>query len=162
MSGTPPGPSRLPLIAEATRRAGLIWITVPGRPPRPAWHVWRDAAYVLTGPGEQHVPGLAVATRVTVTTPSKDTGASLVSWAAEVSRVDPESAEWAAVIGALLAGRLNPAAPPGEPGPGGLNPAAPPGEPGPGGLAGRWARDGAVYRLRPASDVPFDAGGAAP
>ena len=61
---TQPEPGRLALIAEATKRAGLIWITVPdaaipggagggatGRP-HPVWHVWRDVAYVLTGPGE--------------------------------------------------------------------------------------------------------------
>ena len=64
-------------------------------------------AYVLTGPGEQDVPGLAAASQVTVEVPSKDTGASLVSWTARVSRVDPGSADWSAIIGALLAGRLN-------------------------------------------------------
>ena len=110
-------PDRLALIAEATKRAGLIWITVPGGRARPAWHVWRDAAYVLTGPGEQDVPGLAAASQVTVEVPSKDTGASLVSWTARVSRVDPGSADWSAIIGALLAGRLNePPAPAALPG----------------------------------------------
>jgi len=30
------------LIAEATRRAGVIWLAVPGRErPVPAWHIWR-------------------------------------------------------------------------------------------------------------------------
>ncbi|MDR0345675.1 MAG: hypothetical protein LBI49_21700 [Nocardiopsaceae bacterium] len=123
------------LIAEATKRAGLIWITAgPGRP-RPAWHVWLaaggggqsggsqsggsqsggggqpgppGAAYVLTGPGEQPLPGLAGAGRVTVTVPSKDTGGLLVSWTAAVSRVEPGGPEWDAVTGLLLAGRLNP------------------------------------------------------
>ena len=63
--GAQPPPA---LIAEATKRAGLIWIATggPGRP-RPAWHIWRaGAAYVLTGPGEQPLPGLAAAGRVTV------------------------------------------------------------------------------------------------
>ena len=71
------------------------------------WHVWRDAAYVLTGPGEQDVPGLGEASQVTVTVASKDTGGLLVRWTARVSRVDPGSAEWPVIIGALLAGRLN-------------------------------------------------------
>ncbi|MBO0773839.1 MAG: hypothetical protein J2P35_20500 [Actinobacteria bacterium] len=115
------------LIAEATKRAGLIWISAgPGRP-HPAWHVWLaaggqpgggqsggggqpgqpGAAYVLTGPGEQPLPWLADADRVTVTVPSKDTGGLLVSWTAAVSRVAPGGAEWDAVTSLLLAGRLN-------------------------------------------------------
>ena len=99
------------LIAEATRRAGVIWLAVPGRErPVPAWHIWRDppgAAYLLTGPGEQPLPGVAGAGRVTVTVPSKDTGGALVTWAAGVHRVDPGSPEWDAVIGPLAAARLN-------------------------------------------------------
>ena len=141
---TQPEPGRLALIAEATKRAGLIWITVPGRAvpggtgdaapgrPRPVWHVWRDAAYVLTGPGEQNVPGLGDAPLVTVSVASKDTGALLVRWAARVSRVEPGSAEWSGIIGALLAGWLNEPGSPGAPSP-----------------AGRWARTAAVYRLTP-------------
>jgi hypothetical protein len=131
---TQPDTGRLALIAEASKRAGLIWITVPGSRARAVWHVWQQgAAYLLTGPGEQHVPGLAAAGQVTVEVPSKDTGGALVSWTAQVSRVEPGSAEWSAIIGALLAGRLN------EP----TGDAASPAE--------RWAGRGAVYRLRPAA-----------
>ena len=128
MADDQPGADRLALIAEATKRAGLIWITVPGSRARPAWHIWRDAAYVLTGPGEQDVPGLATASQVTVEVPSKDTGGGLVGWTARVSRVEAGSAEWSAIIGALLAGRLN------EPAP---SPAQ------------HWAEQGNVYRLTP-------------
>jgi hypothetical protein len=122
------------VIAEATKRAGLIWITVPGAArPRAAWHVWLDgAAYVLTGPGEQQVPGLETAPAAAVTVPSKDTGGQLLTWDAVVSRVDPGDPGWAPVAAALLAGRLNP------PGGAGREPAAE-----------RWARTGAVYRLTP-------------
>ena len=106
--GVVPSPA---LIAEGTRRAGVIWLTVPGRDrPVPAWHIWRDppgAAYVVTGPGEQPLPGVAGAARVTVTVPSKDTGGELVTWAAGVHRMAPGSPEWDAVIGALAAARLN-------------------------------------------------------
>jgi hypothetical protein len=143
---TQPEPGRLALIAEATKRAGLIWITVPdaavpagaggavpgGVGPRAVWHVWRDAAYVLTGPGEQDVPGLGDAPLVTVSVASKDTGGLLVRWAARVSRVEPGSAEWSAIIGALLAGRLNEPEDPGAPSP-----------------AERWAQTGTVYCLTP-------------
>ena len=96
------------------------------------WHVWRDAAYVLTGPGEQDVPGLGDASLVTVSVASKDTGGLLVRWAARVSRVEPGSAEWSGIIGALLAGRLNEPESPGAPSP-----------------AERWAQTGNVYRLTP-------------
>jgi hypothetical protein len=146
---TPPEAGQLALIAEATKRAGLIWITVPGQGgagqerPRPAWHIWRDAAYVLTGPGEQDIPGLGDASHVIVEVASKDTGGLLVRWTARVSRVEPDSADWPGIIGALLAGRLNEPANPGTPSP-----------------AQRWARTGAVYRLSPAA--PFDLGFDAP
>jgi hypothetical protein len=136
---TRPETGQLALIAEATKRAGLIWITVPGgagqHGPRPVWHVWRDAAYVLTGPGEQDVPGLGDAGQVTVAVPSKDTGGLLLRWTARVTRVEPGSAEWSGIIGALLAGRLN------EP----ASPAESPAE--------RWARTSQVYRLTPGENT---------
>ena len=133
MADDQPGADRLALIAEATKRAGLIWITVPGQPrPRPVWHIWQDAAYVLTGPGEQDVPGLAAAGQVTVEVPSKDAGGSLLRWTAQVTRVDPGSATWPEIIGALLTGRLNE-----------------PVSPGPPSVAERWAHTGNVYRLAP-------------
>ena len=148
------GPGRFALIAEATKRAGLIWITVPGPGggagpggagdgrPRPVWHIWRDAAYVLTGPGEQDVPGLGDAGQVTVAVPSKDTGGLLLRWTAGVTRVEPGSAEWSEIIGALLAGRLNEPASPGE------SPAE------------RWARTGQVYRLTPGENPDVERAGA--
>src|SRR5262252_8814640 len=80
------------LVAEGTRRAGVIWLAVPGGDrPVPAWHIWRDP------PGAAYV----------VTVPSKDTGGALVTWTAGVYRVDPGSPEWDAVIGPLAAARLN-------------------------------------------------------
>jgi hypothetical protein len=142
------GPGRFALIAEATKRAGLIWITVPGPGgardgrPRPVWHIWRDGAYVLTGPGEQDVPGLGDAGHVTVAVPSKDTGGLLLRWTARVTRVEPGSAEWSGIIGALLAGRLNEPASPGE------SPAE------------RWARTGQVYRLTPGENPDVERAGA--
>jgi hypothetical protein len=128
------------LIAEATKRARVIWLTIgPGRP-RPAWHIWRTAAspdspgaaYLLTGPGEQPLPGLAEADLVTVTVPAGRSGGPSVSWTAGVTRVLPGSAEWDDVIGPLVAGRLNAVLTDGQTSP-----------------AARWARSGAVYRLAP-------------
>jgi hypothetical protein len=135
------------LIAEATRRTAVIWLTVPPSGTAfPVWHIWRTAgdagpgtvdsppgaAYLVTGPGEQPAPGLAAAGRVWVTVPSKQSGGALITWTAAVHRVDPGSAEWDAVIGALAAGRLNTALGPGE-----ISP------------ADRWARSGTVFCLAP-------------
>ena len=133
------------LIAEATKRAGLIWITIGTHGhPYPAWHIWRPApgagsqppgdAYLVTGPGEQPLPGLRAGDQVGVTVASSQTGGALVTWTADVSRVEPGTREWDEVIGPLVAGRLNAVLAPGETSP-----------------AQRWARSGAVFRLSPVS-----------
>jgi hypothetical protein len=139
------------LIAEATKRAGLIWIVIEGQDrPRPAWHVWRaGAAYVVTGTGEQPLPGLAGAGRVTViVTGSRASGSQAsggrVAWTAAVTRVEPGSGEWDEVIGQLVAGRLNAVLAEGETSP-----------------AQRWAASGAVFRLAPV-DPPAPANTPAP
>ena len=142
MSQTPPD-----LIAEATKRAGLIWIAIAGQDrPRPAWHIWwagtgrpgpglPGAAYVVTGPGEQPLPGLAGAGRVTVIVAGGQAAGGRVEWTAAVGRVEPGSGEWDEVIGPLVAGRLNAVLAEGETSP-----------------AQRWARSGAVFRLAPVLD----------
>ncbi|HEY6747887.1 MAG TPA: hypothetical protein VI357_19495 [Mycobacteriales bacterium] len=96
------------LIAEAARKAGVLWIAAPGRTPVPAWSVWRDGAtYVLTGPGEQSLPGLAGAATCELTARSADTGGRIATWTATVTPVEPDSDEWRAVVPALTAARLN-------------------------------------------------------
>jgi len=144
VSQTPPD-----LIAEATKRAGLIWITIDGQDrPHPAWHIWRagvgpgapGAAYVVTGPGEQPLPGLAGAGHVTVIVPASQAVGGRLEWRAAVGRVEPGSAEWDEVIGPLVAGRLNAVLAEGDTSP-----------------AQRWARSGAIFRLAPVDDtVPDD------
>jgi hypothetical protein len=89
-------------VAEVARKAGVLWVTVPGGRPRAAWVLWRDdRTYVLTGPGEQDLPGLAGAAGCTVTARGG------LTWRATVTRVEPASAEWAAVFPVLAAKRLN-------------------------------------------------------
>jgi hypothetical protein len=132
------------LVAEATKRAGLLWIELPELPqPRAAWHIWHDgAAYVLTGgEGEQPLPGLPEAAHVTVIVPSKDTGGRLVTWVAEVTEVEPGTSEWDAVVPLLAKERLN----------------------GDQGQAERWAHESYVMRLAPtgAADTGHPAGYAA-
>jgi hypothetical protein len=125
------------LIAEATKRAGVIWISASGHPPAPAWHIWHPpgaegSAYVLTAPGEQPLPGLDSAEQATVLVPSKESGGLLVSWTADVSRIFPASPEWDQVVGLLVASRLNATGPSVVQAP------------------CRWSSEGAVYRLTPA------------
>jgi hypothetical protein len=143
VSQTPPA-----LIAEATKRAGLIWIVIEGQDrPCPAWHVWRaeagpespGAAYVVTGTGEQPLPGLADADRVTVIVAGGQASGGRVAWTAAVTRVEPGSGEWDEVIGQLVAGRLNAVLAEGETSP-----------------AQRWAASGAVFRLAPLDAAPAD------
>jgi hypothetical protein len=97
------------LIAEATKKAGLVWIGTPDSDrSRPAWLHWSGrAAFVLTGEGEQPLPELLLAETATVTVPSKDTGGRLLRWVAAVSRVVPGATEWDEVAPALAAARLN-------------------------------------------------------
>lgn len=98
-----------PLVAEATKKSGLLWIAMRGRPRAFAvWHVWRDdSAYLVTGPGEQPAPGLVDAAICDVTVRSTDKGGRIVTWRAAVSRIQPDSDTWREVVPDLLAGRLN-------------------------------------------------------
>jgi hypothetical protein len=134
------------LLAEATRKAGLVWISVDGTERmRPVWHHWQDeAAYVLGEGGEQPLRGLSDAPRVTVTVPAKSTGGRVLTWVATVTRVAPGSEEWDKVVAELFTKRLN----------------APDGRQAP----ERWARESVLLRLDPTGetlDLP-DGSGAAP
>jgi hypothetical protein len=125
------------LVEEATKKSGVLWLTLPDLPqPRAAWHVWFEgAAYVLTGgEGEQPLPGLPESTHVTVIVGSKDKGGRLVTWEAEVTEIEPETDEWDAVVPVLGRERLN----------------------GDQEQADRWARDSYVIRLTPAGAATTD------
>src|SRR5690349_2330777 len=96
------------LVAEATKKSGLIRITVDGGRAEPVWHHWHaEAAYVLAGGSEQPLRGLADAERVAVTVRSKATGGRLLTWQALVTRVPAGNDEWDEVITELQAKRLN-------------------------------------------------------
>jgi hypothetical protein len=96
------------LITEAARKAGVLWVAASGHDPVPAWQVWRDgSSYLLTGPGEQELPGLAGATECELTARSADTGGRIATWRATVTPVAPDSDEWRQVQPALAAARLN-------------------------------------------------------
>ncbi|ALG11221.1 hypothetical protein [Kibdelosporangium phytohabitans] len=89
------------LIADATKKSGLIWITRPGATQAiPTWHHWHDnAAYVITD--------LSDVDRVSVIVRSKTTGARAGEWPAVVTRVTTGSAEWDKVVPEIHAARLN-------------------------------------------------------
>ncbi|MBW8481345.1 hypothetical protein [Actinomadura parmotrematis] len=98
------------LVEEAAKKSGLLWLALPDLPqPRAAWHVWHDgSAYVLTGgDGEQPLPGLPEAGRVTVTVRSKDKGGRLVTFEAACAPVEPGSELWDEVAPLVAKDRLN-------------------------------------------------------
>jgi hypothetical protein len=134
------------LLAEAMKKAGLVWITPDGGSrAEPVWHHWQDdKAYVLGEGGEQPLRGLADASRAAVTVRAKTTGGRIVTWAATVTRVPPGSPEWDQVIAELHVKRLN--APDGR-----LTPE-------------RWARESTLLRFEPTGELLElpDGSGAAP
>lgn len=125
------------LVAEAAKKAGLLWVTAPGGRPRAAWHVWHDEALLLVCDGlEQPLPGLADGTTVEVSLPSHDNRARLVTFTATVAELRPTGgsrADWLPAAAALHASRLNP--PDGEEQP------------------LRWERESRILRLVPADVI---------
>jgi len=132
------------LIGEATKKSDLIWIaTSGGSPIVAAWHVWHDdAAYVVTGQGEQPLPpDLDVYPTCEVIVRSAEKWGRVVTWEAMVWRITPGLEEWPAVVPVLLAKRLN----------------LPDGT----AAAQRWAAQCTVFRLAPTGRV-FEAGDSLP
>jgi hypothetical protein len=124
--------SASPLVEEATRRSGLVWVRPDGADRAcPVWHAWHDGcAWLVVGGSEQDPPGLADAGRAQVLVRSHERRSGLlVTWTAEVERVLPGTPEWEQGVPALHAARLN----------------AADGEQQP----QRWARESTVLRLRP-------------
>lgn len=117
------------LVAEATRRSGVVWVSPDGTDPRLVWHLWHDGALYLVGGGdEQELPPLA--DRAVVVVRSKASSSDrVVEWQADVAPVLPGTPLWDEVVPLLAAQRLNAA-----------SPAA---------LPERWARSATVLRLTP-------------
>ena len=135
-------PAASPLVEEAMKKAAVAWVAVGGNPAVALWCLPLDGGlYVVSGPGEQSAPGLAEAQTAMVTLRG-DHGGRIVTWPAEVTRLTPDSAPWAAVAPQVAAKRLNA---PGS--------AAD--------LADRWAAECALNRLVPAG-APVSSGDALP
>ncbi|MFB9237154.1 hypothetical protein ACFFWC_16590 [Plantactinospora siamensis] len=123
------------MLAEAVRKASVAWIAVGDGPAYAVWCVpVDDALYVVTGPGEQSLPGLAEADAAVVTLRG-DHGGRIVSWPAQVGRLTPADEAWAAVAPQVAAKRLNSP----EPAPR---------------LVERWAAECVLSRLTPAAAPP--------
>jgi hypothetical protein len=121
-----------PLVEEATKKSGLVWLSVDGAPARPVWHLWHEgAAYVVTGGREQPAPDLG-GRDVAVTVRSKDRGSRIVTWTAAVETVPPRGDLWRLVAPLLAAKRLNAA-----------DGAA---------MLERWAAECVLHRLAPTGD----------
>ena len=98
---------------------------------------------VVTGPGEQDLPGLETASAVTVSLRG-DHGGAIVHYPVTVERVRPESELWETVTPQLASKRLNASGTTED-------------------LIARWARECAIWSLNPAgrSGAPSDDSGAA-
>ncbi|NUR83624.1 MAG: hypothetical protein HOY71_06010 [Nonomuraea sp.] len=109
------------VIEEGAKKSGILWLTLDR--PRLAWHTWHEGAiYLVSGEGEQRLPGLEDLSTVHVTLRSKDNGARLAEFDAAVEpTTDPDA------LAALAKDRLN----------------------APEGLLERWATGAVVYRLTP-------------
>jgi hypothetical protein len=123
------------LIAEATKKAAVVWLSVDGAPAYVVWCVpIADALYVVAGPGEQAAPGLAEATVVDVTARG-DHGGSIATWSAAMQPIEPGSDDWNTVALTVAGKRLNATGSADD-------------------LVARWARDAVLVRLVP--DVTSD------
>jgi hypothetical protein len=128
---SPVEPPLPPLVEEAMKKASIAWVSASGQAASAVWCLWHEGAlFVVSGPGEQPAPGLAGAQAATVTARG-DHGGRIVSWPAEVSTVEPDGTQWAAVVPQLAAKRLNAQGAAEQ-------------------LAARWAAECVVSRLVPA------------
>jgi hypothetical protein len=131
-----------PLVDEAMKKAAVAWVSVDGGPAVGLWCMPLDGAlYVVSGPGEQSAPGLA-ATAATAVTLRGDHGGQIVTWRAEVTRIEPGSDEWTTVAPLVAAKRLNARDSTAD-------------------LVERWAAECTLHRLAPAG-APVAAGDSLP
>ncbi|WP_200215296.1 hypothetical protein [Micromonospora coerulea] len=121
-----------PLVDEAVKKAAVCWVSVADGPAYALWCLPLDGdLLIVTGPGEQAAPGLADATEAQVTLRG-DHGGRIVTWPARVTRLRPDTEEWAAAAPLVAAKRLNAPGPSAD-------------------LVRRWAAEGcALNRLAPA------------
>lgn len=110
-------------FSAALKKGAIVWLAGPGRKPRlsrrrrhahtgareqPVWYVYEaGSVYVLTGPGEQQVAGLADAREVEVIARSKDVRSRITRVPAAVRVVPGDDPLFDKVARAGLGRRLN-------------------------------------------------------
>ena len=99
-------------LAESLKKTSIIWLTIPqndGAPIiKPAWFVYDGGkVFVLTGPGEQDLTGIAEADTVTLTARSKEERSEIASVPAIVNVVPNTSDLFGRVAQMGLGTRLN-------------------------------------------------------
>ncbi len=102
------------LLDAAMADSGVLWIDT-GRRTYAVWFAWANGAsatggeptaYVVNGPGEQHLPWLPP--EVTLVLRNRKTGARLVRVRAARTVLDEADPEWALAVAALLGRRRGP------------------------------------------------------
>lgn len=96
-----------PLVEEAAKKASIGWFSVDGGPAYALWCLTIEGDICLvTGPGEQDLPGLTPESSVVITLRG-DHGGGVVSCPAEVTRIKPDMGLWETVAPQLAGKRLN-------------------------------------------------------
>jgi hypothetical protein len=139
------------VLDEAMKKAALVWVSVSDGPALALWCMPLDGSLILvSGPGEQHAPGLAEASKATVRLRG-DNGGLIVVSEMTATRLRPGSEEWTTTAPQLAGKRLNSSGTAEQ-------------------VVARWAdTDCAVVRLTPvpeatvgAPDLPATSGAATP
>jgi hypothetical protein len=122
------------VVEEAIKKAAVAWVSVDDGPALALWCLPLEGGlYVISGRDEQAAPGLAGAASATVSLRG-DHGGKIVTFVAEVRRVQPGDEEWNAVAPQVAGKRLNAS---------GTAEA----------LVERWAMDNTLSRLTPIDDT---------
>lgn len=96
-----------PLVDEAMKKAAVAWVRVGAEPAKAVWCMPAEGSlWVVTGPGEQQIPGLDGASDVVVTLRGSH-GGRIVSWPATVTGLEPGTEQWDEVAPQLAGKRLN-------------------------------------------------------
>lgn len=112
-------------VTAALAKSKVAWLLLPPDSTVPCWYAASDdTAYIVGGEGEQPIPELPGELRIILR--DKETRRAIGPVPARATRVQPDSDEWAAATGALLAARQS-------------NP--------PSGLQEHWAAQCAVWAL---------------
>ena len=106
-AASPPAATNITaLVGESMTKSGVLWVEVPRDRAWPVWFAWAAPhAYVVNGPGEQHLPWLPE--EVVLVLRSQDTGGRLLRVRARARVLADTTPDWDTAVAALLAGRLN-------------------------------------------------------